>query len=108
MSDHPMDFHDGLNKGVPPVTYGQGERPPRGDYRSARADYTCDQHWSRYTDADHALYRRLHARQCAQMKGLACQEFIDAVDCLGRPEQIPKFEEVNERLTLATGWSFRA
>ena len=28
-----------LNQGVAPVTYGQGDRPPRGDYAGAGADY---------------------------------------------------------------------
>ena len=28
---------------VEPVVYGASERPPRGDYRRARSDYTCDQ-----------------------------------------------------------------
>jgi phenylalanine-4-hydroxylase len=108
MSAPSFDFHDGLNKGVAPVTYGQGERPPRGDYGSASIDYTCDQHWDQYTEAEHALYRRLHARQCSQLQGLACQEFIDAVGYLGNPEKIPKFEEVNEGLYRATGWSLVA
>jgi phenylalanine-4-hydroxylase len=107
-SVHPLNFHDGLNKGVAPVTYGQGDRPPRGDYSSAAVDYTCDQQWHRYTDAEHALYRRLHARQCSQLQGLACQEFIDAVGYLGSPEEIPKFDDVNERLYPATGWSLVA
>ncbi|MFM8899242.1 MAG: phenylalanine 4-monooxygenase [Burkholderiales bacterium] len=105
MTPHAVDFHDGLNKGVAPVTYGQGTRPPRGDYSSAQADYTCAQHWQRYTDAEHQLYRRLHARQCAQLQGLACEEFIDAVHLLGTPERIPRFEDVNAHLFPATGWS---
>ena len=56
-----------LNKGVAPVTYGTGERPPRGDYSSARSDYTCEQHWERYTAEEHDLYRRLYERQSAQL-----------------------------------------
>ena len=48
----PIDFHSGINQGVAPVTYGQGDRPPRGDYASARSDYTCDQDWAAYTAAD--------------------------------------------------------
>ena len=39
----------GVNQGVAPVTYGQGDRPPRGDYASAAGDYTCAQHWREYT-----------------------------------------------------------
>jgi phenylalanine-4-hydroxylase len=98
------DFHSGINQGVAPVTYGQGDRPPRGDYAQARADYTCDQQWERYTAADHALYRRLYERQAAQLPGLACEEFIAAVKHLGAPDHIPRFDALSETLHRATGW----
>ena len=98
------NFHDGVNKGVPPATYGQGERPPRGDYARANSDYTCDQNYAQYTAADHDLYRRLHERQARQLDGLACQEFIDALRQLGDATAIPRFDEVSERLMKATGW----
>ena len=94
----------GVNSGVAPATYGQGDRPPRGDYASARADYTCDQDWARYTPQDHALYQRLYERQAAQLPGLACEEFIQAVANLGTPTQIPRFDALSERLHRATGW----
>jgi phenylalanine-4-hydroxylase len=93
-----------VNRGVAPVTYGQGDRPPRGDYAAARADYTCEQHWHEYSAAEHALYRRLYERQAAQLEGLACREFIDAVAQLGAPTHIPRFDDLNERLHRATGW----
>ena len=96
--------HDGVNRGVAPVTYGTGERPPRGDYARARSDYTCEQDWAAYTEADHDTWRRLYARQLQQLPGLACEEFIRAVPQLGAPERIPRFEAVNERLFKATGW----
>ena len=99
-----IDFHNGINQGVAPVTYGEGERPPRGDYAQARADYTCDQDWSAYTAQDHELYRRLYERQAAQLEGLACREFIDAVQQLGKPDRIPRFEQLTERLLKVTGW----
>lgn len=94
----------GVNVGVAPVTYGTGDRLPRGDYGRARSDYTCEQDWARYTDADHDTYRRLYARQTQQLPGLACDEFINALQQLGEPEQIPHFDEVSERLHKATGW----
>jgi phenylalanine-4-hydroxylase len=94
----------GINQGVAPVTYGQGERPPRGDYARARSDYTCAQDFSQYSEADHDTYRRLYARQVAQIEGLACREFIDAVAMLGAPDRIPHFEAISERLHKATGW----
>jgi phenylalanine-4-hydroxylase len=104
MSNPAIDFHSGINQGVAPVTYGEGERPPRGDYGHARADYTCEQDWAAYTPAQHDLYRRLYERQAAQLPGLACQEFIEAVAHLGAPDRIPRFDELSERLMRATGW----
>ncbi len=97
-----------VNSGVAPVTYGQGERPPRGDYALARSDYTCEQDWGRYTDADHARYCRLFQRQASQLEGHACTEFIEAVDQLGSPTQIPRFDALSERLRRATGWEIVA
>ena len=100
----PADFHSGVNLGVAPVTYGQGERPPRGDYAQARADYTCEQDWAAYTPEQHDLYRRLYERQAAQLPGLACEEFIGAIKHLGAPTQIPRFEALSEKLLRATKW----
>ena len=100
----PADFHSGVNLGVAPVTYGQGERPPRGDYAQARADYTCEQDWAAYTPEQHDLYRRLYERQAVQVQGLACEEFIGAIKHLGAPTQIPRFEALSEKLLRATKW----
>jgi phenylalanine-4-hydroxylase len=36
---------------VDPVVYGASERPPRGDYGRAGADYTCPQNYAAYTAA---------------------------------------------------------
>lgn len=94
----------GRNAGVAPVTYGQGDRPPRGDYGRARSDYTCEQDTTRYTAADHETYRRLYQRQLQQLPGLACDEFVEAVQQLGAPRQIPSFDGISERLQRATGW----
>jgi len=96
------------NRGVAPVIYGTGERPPRGDYASAREDFTCEQHWERYTAQEHTLYRRLCERQTAQLAGLACGEFIEAVGQLGDPRQIPRFDDLSDTLRRATGWQIVA
>ncbi|HET6599088.1 MAG TPA: phenylalanine 4-monooxygenase [Burkholderiaceae bacterium] len=93
-----------INRGAAPVTYGQGDRPPRGDYAQARADYTCAQDWAAYSAADHDLYRRLYERQAAQLPGLACDEFIAAVEHLGSPSQIPHFDALTDKLYRATRW----
>ena len=94
----------GVNQGVAPVTYGTGSRPPRGDYSRARSDYTCAQDFAQYSEADHQTYRRLYERQLQQLPGLACEEFITAVQQLGAPDRIPHFDAISERLMKATGW----
>ena len=93
-----------VNRGAAPVTYGQGDRPPRGDYAGARTDYTCDQNWSDYSAADHDLYRRLYERQAAQLAGFACEEFIDAVKHLGAPSRVPRFDALTDKVYRATKW----
>ena len=93
-----------VNRGAAPVTYGQGDRPPRGDYAGALTDYTCDQNWSDYTAADHDLYRRLYERQAAQLAGFACGEFIDAVKHLGAPSHVPRFDALTDKVYRATKW----
>ncbi len=97
-----------LNVGVAPTTYGEGTRPPRGDYAGARSNYTCEQNWAAYSSQDHDLYRRLYQRQAAQLDGLACDEFITALGQLGAPDQIPNFDALSEKLHRATGWSIEA
>lgn len=93
---------------VEPVVYGASDRPPRGDYARARQDYTCPQNWASYTEADHDTYHRLYERQTAQLPGLACDAFIEALPSLGVKDRIPRFEEINERLKPATGWEIVA
>ena len=93
---------------VEPAVYGASERPPRGDYARANADYTCAQDYTHYTHADHDTYRRLYERQSALLPGLASEAFIAALPSLGAREQIPRFEDINERLHRATGWEIVA
>ena len=94
--------------GQAPVVYGQSDRPPRGDYGRAQDDFTCQQDYAAYTEADHDTYRRLYARQKALLPGLASQAFIDALPALGEEDRIPRFEDINQRLMAATGWQIVA
>ncbi|MEG0920175.1 MAG: phenylalanine 4-monooxygenase [Comamonas sp.] len=94
--------------GQAPVVYGQSDRPPRGDYSRASDDFTCEQNYAAYTEADHSTYHRLYARQKALLPGLASQAFIDALPALGAEDRIPRFEEINARLKPATGWEIVA
>ena len=92
---------------VTAATYGNSDRPPRGDYSRGglvSSDYTCAQNYAIYTAQDHDTYRRLYARQSALLPGLACDEFIAALPSLGASDQIPRFDDINTKLFLATGW----
>jgi phenylalanine-4-hydroxylase len=91
-----------------PVVYGASERPPRGDYSRPGADYTCEQHYAAYTPADYDVYRRLYERQAALVPGRACDEFINALPCLGAKDEIPRFDKINMRLRKATRWEIVA
>lgn len=93
---------------VEPVVYGASERPPRGDYSRAGADYTCPQNYSAYGAQDHDTYRRLYERQEALLPGRACEAFLQALPSLGVKDRIPRFEEINERLYKATRWEIVA
>lgn len=94
--------------GQAPVVYGQSSRPPRGDYERAGADFTCAQDFAAYTPQDHDTYHRLYERQSALLPGRACQAFIDVLPQLGAKERIPRFEDINEHLSRATGWEIVA
>ncbi|MFO1393636.1 MAG: phenylalanine 4-monooxygenase [Steroidobacteraceae bacterium] len=88
----------------PVVTYGASTHGVRGDYADMRPDYTVTQDYSAYDEAQHDRWRRLHARQMRLVPGRACPEFLRVIDTLGYGTGIPRFDEVNERLTRATSW----
>ncbi len=76
----------------------------RGDYSRMRPDYTVEQEWSAYTPDEHALWRRLYARQAALVPRYACREFIASLAALDFGAAIPRFDAVNAKLSAATGW----
>jgi phenylalanine-4-hydroxylase len=80
----------------------------RGDYAHARADYSVEQDWSRYTPDEHALYRRLFERQSKLVPRYACPEWIDAIAGLDAASEIPRFDQVTKKLRAATGWEIVA
>ena len=47
----------------------------RGDYSRMRPDYTVDQEWERYSEAEHDLWRRLYRRQMSLVPRYAGEEF---------------------------------
>ncbi|RHW18118.1 phenylalanine 4-monooxygenase [Sphingomonas gilva] len=75
--------------------------PPEG----AGADWTIPQDWERYTDEDHGTWDILYARQTEMLPGRASRAFLKGLETLELSRGgIPNFDELNERLTAATGW----
>jgi len=64
------------------------------------------QEWQHYTQAEHALWDNLFARQAAMLADRVAPAFLEGIDVLRMSKPgIPDFEELSERLTRATGWS---
>jgi phenylalanine-4-hydroxylase len=80
----------------------------RGDYSRMRPDYTVDQDWEGYSQAEHDLWRRLYARQVALAPRYACDEFVDTLRDLDFGAGIPRFDAVNRKLGAATNWQLVA
>ena len=70
-----------------------------------RPDWTIEQHWERYTAAEHAIWRTLFERQAKLLPGRACEEFVSGMRALPiGPDRIPEFDRLSEVLTKTTGW----
>lgn len=64
------------------------------------------QPWDSYSVDDHATWGTLYQRQRELLVGRACDEFLQAQDAMGMsPQAIPRFEQLNEVLGAATGWT---
>ena len=76
--------------------------PPPG----ARADWTIDQGWDAYSQAEHEVWITLYERQTAMLPGRACDAFLSGLDALDLHRSgIPDFARINEELQRLTGWS---
>jgi phenylalanine-4-hydroxylase len=81
----------------------------RGDYSQAGADYTVDQHWDRYTEEEHEIWRTLYARQIRMIEQYAAPEFITGTRTLSAsPDRIPRIDETNRILEPISGWQIVA
>lgn len=76
----------------------------RGDYAAARPDYTVDQDHAAYSPADHAMWRRLYARQAALAERYACRPYLEGLSTLDAADAVPDLALASERLTRLTGW----
>ena len=65
-----------------------------------------EQPWADYKAEDHATWGTLYQRQRELLIGRASDEFLHAQDEMGMtPHAIPRFEQLNEVLGAATGWT---
>lgn len=87
---------------------GESTHGLRGDYSHMREDYTVDQDWGAYTSEQHALWRRLYARQIELVPHYACEEFQHSLAALDFSAAIPRFSDVNAKLERATRWQLVA
>lgn len=77
----------------------------RGDYSRARADYTVDQEYSRYTPEDHDIWRTLFARQLPLVQKYAAPEVLHGIRTLGASaDRIPDFKQASDTIERLTGW----
>lgn len=77
------------------------QAPPPG----ARADWTIDQDWGHFTEAEHDRWRRLHERQMQVLQGRACSAFLNGLEALDlHGTGVPDFDVLNQGLERLTGW----
>jgi phenylalanine-4-hydroxylase len=75
----------------------------------ARADWTIDQGWERYTKGEHAVWKTLFERQSRLLPGRACDAFVEGMRQLPiDARQIPDFRRLSEVLMQHTGWQIVA
>src|SRR5690348_10241942 len=87
---------------------GHTKHALRGDYSHVRPDFTLDQPLGRYTEAEHARWRRLYARQMELMPRYAVHEFLDSIEQLDVAGGIPDFARVNRVLGRLSGFQIVA
>lgn len=89
----------------PPTAPTQTIVALRGNYEVATADYRVPQNYSYYAPDEQAIWRELYARQLKLLPEYAAPEFVAGLARLqASAEQIPRLEEVSERLQQLTGW----
>ena len=73
--------------------------------QALRDDFTIAQPVERYTETDHAVWRKLYDRQATMLRGRVCDEFLQGLSTLGMErDRVPCFDQLNETLMRATGW----
>lgn len=79
----------------------------RGNYARANEDMILEDYsWDDLSEADHAMWRKLYARNMPIVESRACPEWLEGIRALDFDNEpgIPHFERVNEKLMKLTGW----
>ena len=87
-----------------PKTAQSSSTKLRGNYAAAAADFTVAQDWDSYTAEMHHRGWRLVARQMALAERYAAPQFLAGLARLDCADRIPRFEQANQILGVATGW----
>ncbi len=75
-------------------------------YVPVYATGVVEQPWDSYSTTDHSTWAALFKRQSDLLPQRACREFLENIAQLGmNPNAIPRFEELNQILQSATGWT---
>jgi phenylalanine-4-hydroxylase len=80
----------------------------RGDYTHAGTDFTVEQNWAAYAADEHALWRRLYARQMKLLPGYAFDAYLTSLQYMDAADAIPDLRQVSQRLRRATRWELVA
>lgn len=79
----------------------------KGDFSQDWEKYV--QEYDKYTREDHAVWEALYQRQVDLLEGRADPLFLESLPAISfRPDAIPEFDEVNEKLRPKTGWEIKA
>lgn len=77
----------------------------RAKHPEIRSDFTINQHWERYSPAQHGVWRTLFDHQVKVLPGRACDEFLFGLRKLALvSDRIPDFERLSDDLEKLTGW----
>ncbi|MBO9718074.1 MAG: phenylalanine 4-monooxygenase [Pseudoxanthomonas sp.] len=83
----------------------EGHQTDKG-YVPVYTTAVVEQPWLDYSADDHATWGTLYTRQRELLVGRACDEFLQAQDAMGMDAHaIPRFDQLNEVLGAATGWT---
>jgi phenylalanine-4-hydroxylase len=83
-------------------TLDLGER--RRTDPETRDDWTIPQHWDRFSEAQHVVWRTLYQRMMAVLPGRACEAYMEGLKKLRLSHGIPDFRRLSDALGTLTGW----